>query len=105
MVRIGGEHDRVVLSDWERKIFAVIQAEFHRTCQRSNLRQLGVFFFLTALFETVAVALLLLASQAESLAMIATAVVVVCLCPAFFAVVLAPRPVPATVPVRFWPSR
>lgn len=103
MGRSGGEHDRVVLSDRERKIFAVIQSEFHRACQRSNLRQLGVVIFFTALFETVGVALVLLASQADPLTMSATAVVVVCL--AFFAVAVAPRPVPATLPVRRWPSQ
>lgn len=103
MVRSGGEHDRVALSDWERKIFAVIQAEFHRACQRSNLRQLGITIFFTALFEVVGVALILLASQADPLAMSATAVLVVCL--AFFAAAVVPRRVPATLPVRRWPPQ
>jgi hypothetical protein len=101
VVRSGGEHDRVALSDWERKIFAVIQAEFHRACQRSNLRQLGIVILGTALFEIVGVALLLMASQADPLTMSATAALVVCL--AFFAAAVTPRPIPATLPVRRWP--
>jgi predicted RND superfamily exporter protein len=93
----------VALSDWERKIFAAIQAEFHRACQRSNLRQLGITILFTALFEVVGVALLFMASQADTLAMSATAVLVVCL--ALFAAAVVPRPVPATLPVRRWPPR
>jgi hypothetical protein len=102
VVRSGGEHDRVALSEWERKIFAVIQAEFHRACQRSNLRQLGITIFFTALFELVGVGLLLWASQADPLTVSATAVFVVCF--ALFAAAVAPRPVPATLPVRRWPA-
>jgi len=103
VVRSGGEHDRVALSDWERKIFAVIQAEFHRACQRGNLRQLGINILGIALFEVVAVAILLLASQSDPVIVSATAVLAVT--SALFALAVVPRPVPATVAAQRPPLR
>lgn len=103
MVRSGGEHDRVALSDWERKIFAVIQAEFHRACQRGNLRQLGINILGIALFEVVAVAILLLASQSDPVIVSATAVLAVT--SALFALAVVPRPVPATLAAQRPPLR
>jgi hypothetical protein len=103
VVRSGGEHDRVPLSDWERKIFAVIQAEFHRACQRGNLRQLGINIIGIALFEVVSVAIILLASQADPVIVSATAVLAVT--SALFALAVVPRPVPATLPARRPPLR